>query len=72
MGHDFKIEMENDTPPIHRPIYKLTPLELEKAKKQIQYILEYGYIRPSITPYGAPMLFAPKKDGTLQFCIDYH
>ena len=49
-GHEFKIELEDETPPIHRPIYKLSPLELEEARKQIQYILEHGYIRPSITP----------------------
>ena len=71
MGHEFKIELEDDTPPIHRPIYKLSPLELEEARKQIQYMLEHGYIRPSISPYGAPVLFAPKKDGGLRFCIDY-
>ena len=61
MGHEFKIELEDETPPIHRPIYKLSPLELEEAKKQIQYMLEHGYIRPSISPYRAPVLFAPKK-----------
>ena len=72
MGHGFKIELEDDTPPIHRPIYKLSPLKLEEAKKQIQYMLEHGYIRPSISPYGAPVLFALKKDGGLRFCIDYH
>ena len=44
MGHEFKIELEDDTPPIHRPIYKLSPLKLEEAKKQIQYMLEHGYI----------------------------
>ena len=35
MGHEFKIELEDDTLPIHRPIYKLSPLELEEARKQI-------------------------------------
>ena len=44
MGHEFKIKLEDDTPPIHRPIYKLSPLELEEAKKQIQYMLKHGYI----------------------------
>ena len=44
MGHEFKIELEDNTPPIHRPIYKLSPLELEEARKQIQYMLEHGYI----------------------------
>ena len=42
MGHEFKIELEDDTPPIHRPIYKLSPLKLEEVKKQIQYMLEHG------------------------------
>ena len=45
MGHEFKIELEDETPPVHRPIYKLSPLELEEAKKQIDYMLEHGYIR---------------------------
>ena len=63
--------MEDDTPPVHRPLYKLSPLELEEAHKQIQYMLEHAFIRPSDSPYGAPVLFAPKKDGGLRFCIDY-
>ena len=70
-GHEFKIDLEDDTPPVHRPIYKLSPLELEEARKQIEYMLEHGFIRPSESPYGAPVLFAPKKDGGLRFCIDY-
>ena len=70
-GFEFKIELEDDTPPVHRPIYKLSPLELQEAKEQIQAMLEHGFIRPSQSPYGAPVLFAPKKDGGLRFCIDY-
>ena len=70
-GHEFKIDLKDDEPPVHRPIYKLSPLDLTEAKKQIQYMLEHGYIRPSQSPYGAPVLFAPKKDGGLRFCIDY-
>ena len=70
-GHEFKIDLEDDTPPVHRPIYKLSPLELEEARKQIEYMLEHGFIRPSESPYGVPVLFAPKKDGGLRFCIDY-
>ena len=71
MGHEFKIQLEDDTPPIHRPIYKLSPLELEEAKKQIQYMLEHNHIRLSVSLYRVPVLFAPKKDGGLRFCIDY-
>ena len=57
MGHEFRIDLEDDTPPVHRPLYKLSPLELEEAHKQIQYMLEHGFIRPSDSPYGAPVLF---------------
>ena len=70
-GHEFKIELEDDTPPVHRPLYKLSPLEIEEARKHIEYMLEHGFIRPSDSPYGAPVLFTPKKDGGLRFCIDY-
>ena len=62
-GHDFKIELEDETPPVHRPLYKLSPLELQEARTQIEYLLEHNFIRPSDSPYGVPILFAPKKDG---------
>ena len=71
LGHEFKIDLEPDTKLVHRPIYKLSPLELHEAKKQIEYMLKHGFIRPSESPWGAPVLFAPKKDRGLRFCIDY-
>ena len=49
----------------------MSPLELEEAKKQIESMLEHGFVRPSDSPHGAPVLFVPKKDGSLRFCIDY-
>ena len=49
----------------------MSPLELDEAKKQIESRLEHGFVRPSDSPYGAPVLFVPKKDGSLRFCIDY-
>ena len=70
-GHEFKIELEDDTPPVHRPLYKLSPLELEEAKKQIEYMLKHGFIRSLDTLYSALVLFALNKDGGLWFCIDY-
>ena len=70
-GHEFRIDLEDETAPVHKPIYKLSPLELEEARKQIDYMLEHGYIRPSDSPYGSLVLFVPKKDGGLRFCIDY-
>ena len=42
--HEFKIDLEDETPPTHQPIYKLNPLELEEAKKQIEYVLKHGFI----------------------------
>ena len=69
MGHEFKIDLEDETPPIHKPLYKLSPLELTEAKNHIQEMLEHECIRPSDSPYG-PVLFIPKKDGNLRFCID--
>ena len=70
-GHEFKIDLEDNNPPVHRPLYKLSPLELQEAKTQIEYLLEHNFIRPSDSPYGAPILFVPKKDGGLRFCVDY-
>ena len=49
----------------------MSPLELEEAKKQIESMLEHGFTTPSDSPYGALVLFIPKKDGSLRFCIDY-
>ena len=49
----------------------MTANDLEEVKKQIKELLEKGYIRPSSSPWGAPVLFVEKKDGTLRMCVDY-
>ena len=72
MGYEFKIDLELDNAPIHWPIYKLSPLELQEATMQIDSMLEHGFIRPSQSPWGSPVLFVPKEDGGLRFCVDYH
>ncbi|GJP50206.1 hypothetical protein CLOM_g9351 [Closterium sp. NIES-68] len=54
-----------------RAPYRLSPTELTDMKKQIEYLLAKGLIRPSTSPYGAPVLFTPKPDGSLRMCIDY-
>ncbi|GJP38139.1 hypothetical protein CLOM_g22577, partial [Closterium sp. NIES-68] len=54
-----------------RTPYRFSPTELTDMKKQIEYLLAKGLIRPSTSPYGAPVLFTPKPDGSLRMCIDY-
>ena len=54
-----------------RPIYRLSPAEMAEAKKQITEYLAKGWIEPSTSPFGAPILFVSKKDGGLRMCVDY-
>ena len=49
----------------------MAPVELKELKLQFQELLEKGFIRLNVSPWGAPMLFVNKKDGTLQLCVDY-
>ena len=46
-------------------------MELKELKSQLQELLDKGFIRPSVSPWGSPVLFVKKKDGTLRMCIDY-
>ena len=68
---DFTIELVPGTEPISKPPYRLAPAELKELKEQLQDLLNKGYIRPSTSPWGAPVLFVKKKDGSLRLCIDY-
>jgi hypothetical protein len=52
-------------------MYRLSPLELDEVKRQITDLMQKGMIRPSTSPYSAPILFVGKKDGGLRMCIDY-
>ncbi len=49
----------------------MSPLELEELRKQLDDLLEKGFIKPSKSPFGAPILFVHKKDGGLRMCVDY-
>ena len=68
---EFRIELAPGTTPIYKKPYRMAPSELIELKKQIKELLEKGYIRASSSPWGSPILFAKKKDGTLRLCIDY-
>ncbi|GJP40450.1 hypothetical protein CLOM_g132 [Closterium sp. NIES-68] len=69
--HQHEIVEEPGSKPTFRAPYRLSPTELTDMKKQIEYLLAKGLIRPSTSPYGAPVLFTPKPDGSLRMCIDY-
>ena len=68
---DFIIELHLGTLPISMTPYRMAPVELQELKVQLQELLNWGFIKPSTLPWGAPILFAKKKDRTLQLCIDY-
>ncbi|WMV45580.1 hypothetical protein MTR67_038965 [Solanum verrucosum] len=65
---DLGIDLLPETQPISIPPYRMAPAEL---KEQLKDLLEKGFIRPSHFPWGAPVLFVKKKDGSLRMCIDY-
>ena len=68
---DFCIDVEPGTRPISIPPYRMAPAELKELKEQLQDLLSKGFIRPSVSPWGAPVLFVKKKDGSMRMCIDY-
>ena len=67
----FFIELIPGTEPISIPSYRMEPVELKELKAQLEELLSKGFIRPSTSPWGAPVLFVKKKDGHLRLCIDY-
>ncbi|XP_059437724.1 uncharacterized protein LOC132170646 [Corylus avellana] len=68
---DHRIELlPGSTPPARAP-YRMSPKELAELQRQLTELLETGFIQPSKAPYGAPVLFQKKKDGSLRMCVDY-
>nr|GFD03839.1 putative reverse transcriptase domain-containing protein [Tanacetum cinerariifolium] len=68
---EFNIELIPGAEPISKAPYRMAPIELKELKYQLQELLERGFIRPSVSPWGAPVLFVKKKDGSMRLCIDY-
>ncbi|WMV24573.1 hypothetical protein MTR67_017958 [Solanum verrucosum] len=68
---DFGIDLLPDTQPISIPPYRIAPTELKELKEQLKDLLDKGFIRPSISQWGASVFFVKKKDGSLRMCIDY-
>jgi hypothetical protein len=68
---DHAIEVIPRVEPPAKAPYRMSHEELKKLKVQLEELLEKGYIKPSKSPYGAPVLFVHKKDGTLRMFVDY-
>ncbi len=68
---DHEIETDKDAKPPHRPLYQLSPVELKAMKDYVQELLDKGKIRPSKSPYGAPLFFVKEKDKPLRGVVDY-
>jgi hypothetical protein len=67
----FIIDLLPGTAPISKRPYRMSVEELKELKKQLMELQEAGYIRPSSSPWGAPVLFVQKKDGSQWMCVDY-
>jgi hypothetical protein len=66
------IELKPGTTPIYKTPYRMATPELAELKEHIKKLLEKGFIRPSSSLWGAPVIFVPKKDDTQRLCVDYH
>ncbi|PNX67478.1 cellular nucleic acid-binding protein [Trifolium pratense] len=68
---EFTIDLVPGTSPISMAPYRMSASELNELKKQLEELLEKKFIRPSVSPWGAPVLLVMKKEGSMRLCIDY-
>lgn len=68
---EFQIDLVPGATPIAKAPYRLAPSEMKELMTQLKELLDKGFIRPSSSPWGAPVLFVKKKDGSMRMCIDY-
>ncbi|GKB94804.1 putative reverse transcriptase domain-containing protein [Tanacetum coccineum] len=69
---EFQIDLVPGAAPVARAPYRLAPSEMKELSEQLKELSDKGFIRPSSSPWGAPVLFVKKKDGSFRMCIDYH
>ncbi|GJU47282.1 putative reverse transcriptase domain-containing protein [Tanacetum coccineum] len=69
---EFQIDLIPGVAPVARAPYRLAPSEMKELSEQLQELSDKGFIRPSSSPWGTPVLFVKKKDGSFRMCIDYH
>ncbi|GJT23742.1 putative reverse transcriptase domain-containing protein [Tanacetum coccineum] len=68
---EFQIDLVPGAAPVARAPYRLAPSEMKELAEQLQELSDKGFIRPNSSPWGAPVLFVKKKDGSFRMCIDY-
>ncbi|GKF44436.1 hypothetical protein Tco_0130988 [Tanacetum coccineum] len=68
---EFQINLVPSVAFLARAPYRLAPSEMKKLSEQLRKLSDKGFIRPSSSPWGAPVLFIKKRDGSFQMCIDY-
>jgi hypothetical protein len=68
---DLSIDLVPGISPMSKTPYRMATPKLKELHMQLDEILKKGYIRPSVSPWGAPIIFVKKKDGTLRLCIDF-
>ncbi|XP_027905879.1 uncharacterized protein LOC114165458 [Vigna unguiculata] len=68
---EFSIDLVLGARPVSITPYRMAPAELVELKKQIEELLEKQFIRPNVSPWGAPMLLVKKKDNSSRLCVDY-
>ncbi|GJR83648.1 putative reverse transcriptase domain-containing protein [Tanacetum coccineum] len=68
---EFQIDLVSGAAPVARAPYRLAPSEMKELSEQLKELSDKGFIRPSSSPWGAPVLFVKKKDGSFRMCIDY-
>ncbi|GJR77728.1 putative nucleotidyltransferase, ribonuclease H [Tanacetum coccineum] len=69
---EFRIDLVPGAAPIAKTPYRLAPTDMQELMKQLQELLDKGFIRSSSSSWGAPILFVKKKDGSMRMCVDYH
>nr|GFC53688.1 putative reverse transcriptase domain, ribonuclease H-like domain, aspartic peptidase domain protein [Tanacetum cinerariifolium] len=68
---EFQIDLVPGAAPVARAPYRLAPSEMKELVEQLKELSDKGFVRPSSSPWGAPVLFVKKKDGSFRMCIDY-
>nr|GEY22251.1 putative reverse transcriptase domain-containing protein [Tanacetum cinerariifolium] len=68
---EFQIDLIPSAAPVARAPYRLAPSDMKELSDQLKELVDKGFIRPSSSPWGAPVLFVKKKDGSFRMCIDY-